>query len=240
MRIVAWNCCGKFSAKYEHLEDLDFDVAVVAECGPLSVDASRPRDLTYELVQPIAGSHKHLGVFARDPWRVAPDREIPSAPWLLPMRVTGPHAFTVLGFWGADPGRFGPYPAQLRRVLEEVLPGLDGDVVVAGDFNAPIASTHRAHAENVALLAQHGLVSAYDATRDEDEPIEPTYYHQMREDQPFHIDHVFVPQTWTRGLSMTVGRYAEWVSSKRSDHVPLIADIDLRTPRPVRRVAGDP
>jgi hypothetical protein len=34
MRLVVWNCNERFSRNYLHLRDLDFDVAVVAECGP--------------------------------------------------------------------------------------------------------------------------------------------------------------------------------------------------------------
>jgi hypothetical protein len=225
MRLIAWNCCEKFDANYVRLRDLDFDIAVIAECGPIQADALQFRGLTSGFVQPVPGSSKHLGVFAQDPWRVTPHPAISAAPWLLPMAVTGPLHFTMLGFWGVEPKRFGSYTSQLRRVIDDVLPTVEGPVVLAGDFNAPIATTRAAHAENVRRLKEHNLVSAFTATRPVDAPLEPTYYRWLREDQPFHIDHVFVPEEWASQLSMTVGGYDRWIASRRSDHVPLLVDV---------------
>ncbi len=228
MRLIAWNCCEKFSSNFVHLRELDFDVAVVAECRPVAPDDRQVRGLTSSFGQPFRGSSKHLGVFAQEPWRVTAHPEIPPEPWLLPMIVSGPTAFTVLGFWGVEPKRFGSYTSQLRRVIDDVLPRIDGPVVLAGDFNAPIASTVMAHAENVRLLGEHRLVSAFTATRAPDDPLEPTYYRWLREEHPFHIDHVFVPQEWAGRLSMSVGRHEDWVLRRRSDHVPLIVDVAPR------------
>jgi len=226
MRLVAWNCCEKFATNYIHLRDLNFDVAVIAECGRLEDDALQSRALTSSFVQPVPGSSKHLAVFAQEPWSVTPHPEIPAAPGLLPMAVSGPVTFTLLGFWGVDPTMFGSYTSQLSHVISHVLPLVQGRVVLAGDFNAPIASTLVAHAENVRRLKEHHLVSAYTATRRPDAPLEPTYFHRLREEHPFHIDHVFVPESWATHLQMTVGGYQQWVASRRSDHVPLLVDID--------------
>jgi endonuclease/exonuclease/phosphatase family metal-dependent hydrolase len=156
-----------------------------------------------------------------------PHPMIPTAPWLLPMAVTGAVPFTLLGFWGVEPKRFGSYTSQLRQVIGDVLPLVDGPAILAGDFNAPIATTIDAHAENVRRLEGHRLVSAFAATRPWDAPLESTYYRWLREQYPFHIDHVFVPEEWVSQLSMTVGGYDQWVASRRSDHVPLLVDIGV-------------
>ena len=228
MRIVSWNCCEKFAANYLHLLDLDFDVAVVAECSPIDVGLGQERGLSHAFVRPIPNGPKHLGVFAQEPWRLEPLPFIEPSPWLLPVGVSGPVEFTLLGLWGGEPKRFGSYASQLRHVATDVLPNVDGPVVLAGDLNAPIGSSARAHAENVELLAAQGLVSAFTATRGNGASHkEPTYYRWLRAEHPFHIDHVFVPEAWTVGLTMTVGGFDEWVSSKRSDHVPLIVDVAI-------------
>lgn len=171
----------------------------------------------------FASNFVHL--FAQGPWRVTPHTEIRPESWLLPMIVTGPTPFTLLGFWGVDPRLFGSYTSQLRRVIDDVLPTIEGPVVLAGDFNAPITTTAVAHTENVRLLAEHRLVGAYTVTRGTDTTREPTYYRWLREEHPFHIDHVFVPEEWASRLSMTVGSYEDWVLSRRSDHVPLLVDV---------------
>lgn len=200
VRLIAWNCCEKFAANYVHLRDLDFDIAVVAECAPIQPDAFQVRGLTSSFVQPIPGSSKHLGVFAQDPWSVTPHPRISVAPWLLPMAVTGPFAFTILGFWGVEPRRFGSYPSQLRRVIDEVLPTVEGPVVLAGDFKPDAQG--------------------------------------LRENQPFHIDHVFVPHEWSSQLSLTVGGYDQWIASRRSDHVPLVVDVGAPVTVPIGEAAS--
>lgn len=46
MRFVAWNCCERFDRTYLHLRDLDFDVAVVCECGFFEPGLGETREVT--------------------------------------------------------------------------------------------------------------------------------------------------------------------------------------------------
>jgi len=114
-------------------------------------------------------------------------------------------------------------------VVADVLPSIAGPVVLAGDLNAPISSTPadaRRHANTVTQLAELGFVSAFTTSRGEIDPLtEPTLYHQRKLEQPFHIDHVFVSTDWTSGIEVAVGTFANWVATKRSDHVPIIVDM---------------
>ena len=226
VRLVTWNCCGSFAQKYAHLLDLDFDLTVVSECAPLPADTdTSSRGLTQLTQQPFPGTSKHLGVFARSPWRIEPVHGLSARPWLLPVRVTGPRSFVLLAFWAAEPRRFGSYTDQMARVIDDVLPAVEGEVVIAGDWNAPIPSSAAAHARNTAALAEHDLVDAFTTSRTApDRLAEPTYFHWRKENQPFHIDHVFVPRAWAQGISLDIGTYDEWVASARSDHVPLVLD----------------
>ena len=236
MRLVAWNCNERFDRNYLHLRDLGFDVAVVTECGPFEPGLGQLRAVSSVLKLAVeqAGHTKHIGVLAQDPWHVEPLALIPSQPWLLPVRVTGPLDFTILAVWALGPTWIEhrlTYAEQTARVVAEVLPSIRGPVVVAGDFNAPIssnASSARQHAHSVSKLLEHGLVSAFAAARGDADPLtEPTLYHQWKAEQPFHIDHAFVPKEWTSGIELTVGTYAAWVAAKRSDHVPIIIDLVL-------------
>ena len=71
-------------------------------------------------------------------------------------------------------------------------------------------------------------MSAFTAACGEVDPLmEPTFYHRWKAAQPFHIDHVFVPKEWTSGIQLSIGTYDEWVATKRSDHVPIVADPSL-------------
>jgi endonuclease/exonuclease/phosphatase family metal-dependent hydrolase len=123
------------------------------------------------------------------------------------------------------------YAQQTARVIADVLPSIAGPVVLAGDLNAPIQSNvagARQHADSAARLLAHGLISAFTVARGDADPLTaPTLYHQWKAQQAFHIDHAFVPKEWTGGIELSVGSYADWVATKRSDHVPLIIDLPL-------------
>lgn len=234
MRLIAWNCNERFDRNYLHLRDLDFDVAVVSECGPFEPElmVTRTGSSVLKLAVDQPRHTKHIGVLAQEPWHVDALPLIPNQPWLLPVKVTGPVDFTVLAVWALGPewveGRLS-YAAQTARVIAGVLPSIVGPVVLAGDLNAPISSTPTdagRHASSVSRLAALGLVSAFTTARGEVDPLtEPTLYHQRKFEKPFHIDHVFVTRSWTRGIEVTVGTYANWVATKRSDHVPIIVDM---------------
>lgn len=238
MRLVAWNCNERFDRNYLHLRDLAFDVAVVTESGPFEPELGEVRAVSSVLKLAVdrPGHTKHIGVLAQAPWHVEPLPLIPGQPWLLPVKVTGPVEFTVLAVWalGAEwvESRLS-YAAQTARVVSEVLPLIEGPVVLAGDLNAPIPSSPAdglRHADSVGRLLDHGLVSAFTAARGSADPMsEPTLYHQRKLVQPFHIDHVFVAEAWTTGMEVTVGSYEDWVATKRSDHVPVIVDLSLPT-----------
>ena len=112
MRLIAWNCSEGFGRKYRRLRDLDFDVSVVSECGPFEPEPEEGRAVSSVLTLPVnlPGQGKHIGVLARAPWHVEPAASVPSQPWLLPVRITGPLDFTVLAVWALGPasGRGSP------------------------------------------------------------------------------------------------------------------------------------
>lgn len=236
MRLIVWNCNERFDRNHLHLRALDFDVAVVTECGPFEPVLGELRAVSSVLKLAVEQPRhtKHIGVLAQDPWRVEPLPPVTGQPWLLPVSVTGPVEFAILAVWALGPEGVEQrltYAQQTARVITEVLPSIDGPVVLAGDLNAPIASNPagaRQHADSVSRLMAHGLVSAFAVARGDADPLtEPTLYHQWKAEQPFHIDHAFVPKEWTGGIELTVGTYAGWVATKRSDHVPIIIDLLL-------------
>ena len=243
MRLIAWNCNERFNRNYLHLRDLNFDVAVVTECGPFEPELNETHAVSSVLKLAIdePGHTKHIGVLAKNPWHAEPLPLVASQPWVLPVKITGPVDFTVLAVWALGPnwvkGRLS-YAAQTAQVVAEVIPSIVGPVVLAGDLNAPISSTPadaRRHANTVGQLASLGLVSAFTTTRGEIDPLtEPTLYHRRKLERSFHIDHVFVSKDWTTGIEVTVGTYEDWVATKRSDHIPLIVDVpscDMLTAR---------
>jgi exodeoxyribonuclease-3 len=130
-------------------------------------------------------------------------------------------------------GRVGP----LRRSLDEYGDFLqEHPAVVAGDFNDNVQwdkpKKANNHGSNVSKLATLGLRSAYHHCRGESQgaELEPTIFWRDRKfDGPrYHIDYCFIPVAWTKSiLSVTVGRFEDWVGNGLSDHVPIVLDVNL-------------
>jgi endonuclease/exonuclease/phosphatase family metal-dependent hydrolase len=149
-------------------------------------------------------------------------------PWALPVQVVGPVEFLAVGLWPVQlsgrPGDVG----QIARTLDWLDQHHDNQpVVLAGDFNAPISTTLVAYQRLQSRFAALGLTDAFQHARPGQRDASPTLYMHRRQHEPFHIDHILIPQGWTRGLSVTVGDYDTWVGSGRSDHTPLTADLPV-------------
>jgi exodeoxyribonuclease-3 len=134
----------------------------------------------------------------------------------------------VLGLWPAKPPGWPDYVPQIAQALDWVESLTDEEVVVAGDFNAPVPSSVRAYRRVAARYARLGLADAYRHARglsDDEEPAEPTYFHEWKREKPFHIDRVLLPVSWVSGAAVEVGDFDTWVASKRSDHVPVVVEL---------------
>lgn len=233
MRLGTWNCCLQFGTNLHHLLALEVDVAVVCEAQAVDVWPSTAGGRTVSgITRPVGqGGQKHLAVIGCRPWTMTPHPELESAPpWTLPVLVDGPVPFTMLALWPVKaPGWPADYVQQIEHAvgwLEEQ--PIDGPVVVAGDFNAPIAESRARYARVVERFSALGLVDAYLTARDlgpDGVVPEATYYHWRRQGLPFHIDHVMLPKSWANDAQVEIGDFESWVASGRSDHVPVVVDV---------------
>jgi len=232
VRIATWNCCGKYEENLGHLLDEDVDLAVVCEAAARSGSPVHGgRDVTGWSQRVWSESYRELAVVARDPYSAVRHPRSGSAPtWMLPMSVSGPVPFTLIGVWTVVYGGALSYVRLLELVTDWLERGrLTEPVVIAGDFNAPITSSQAQYDRVERRLRDLGLVDAYRTTRglgDGEAVTEPTYYQYRRQEKPFHIDHVFVPVEWANRVKVEVGDYDTWVGSGRSDHVPVIVELD--------------
>jgi hypothetical protein len=232
VKLATWNCCGQFDTNLPHLLDLGVDVAILCEArAPASWPATPDGRVVTGLSRRVwAESWKELAVVACDPWSVSLHEAAESAPaWTLPVRVSGPTPFTLVALWPVVfPGTPG-YVGQIDRAVDWIEQNSgEAPVVLAGDFNAPIASSQAQYDQVARRLDGLGLLDAYRVSRGLEEgepPTEATYYHHRRREQPFHIDHLMLPATWTDAAKVEVGDFDTWVARGRSDHVPLIAEV---------------
>lgn len=227
MRLLTWNCNrGAYAKKAAFLNALMPDVSVIQECARPVTESDRRLWFGDNPRQGIA-------VRASGAYRLRSLSQLDDVPpYVIPVEVTGPVSFTLLVVWSKRHPKF-PYVEGVVRAVELYRHLLSGNPsVVMGDFNSNAIwdAGHAANANHsalVALLAELGLESAYHAFYGEahGEESRPTYYFHWDEQQPFHIDYCFIPRKWLRRVRrVDVPSYAEW--SGRSDHRPLIVDID--------------
>jgi exodeoxyribonuclease-3 len=230
LRIVTWNCCrGKFAAKTAFVRQLAPDVAVIQECA--RPDAESP-EARWAGENPLQG----IAVLTANGYTAEPihvDADVPK--WMVPFRITGPEAFTLVAVWAL------PMASSYSRA---VCLGIDaladliasGPTVITGDFNAsPIFDRKRVQWTYGAIEARlHALelASAYHTFHAEapGEETRATYYHMWRQDLAYHLDYCFVPRTWLPRIErVDVGGFEEWKG--RSDHRPVGVELSVMKDR---------
>jgi exodeoxyribonuclease III len=244
MRLVAWNCAMALHRKFEALQALRPDVAVIAECAEPARLAER-LDLSGLSSSPVwvgENPNKGLAVFGFNGLRIAlAPIHRPRLRFLAPVTVEGAARFNLLAVWAQNfsggirrKRQHGPLRLGLLRYREFLA---SAPCVIAGDFNnntiwdRPGWRMNHAHA--VARLAAGGLVSAYHELRGEvpGAELEPTHYwRDRRKDGPtYHIDYVFLPRLWLAGLKeVEIGSFEAWCGNGLSDHVPVVVEVDVR------------
>ena len=243
LRIVSWNCAGALQRKWPYLLELQPDIAVEPE-------ACNPQRLGYP--PPVPGEpgqsdwigrlqHKGLAAFSFGEWKLTrhPQRD-ERLEWILPLIVTGPTDFTLIGVWSMNHRASQPVPQGLPRSQPLAAAELydfekeRGRLVVVGDFNSASQwdTPKRPNFANlIKCCSEVGLSSAYHRLNDEPFGAEtkPTHWWRDRKiDGPrYHIDYAFIPDTWVEHAHFEVGSFAQWVAVAGSDHAPLVLDIDL-------------
>jgi exodeoxyribonuclease-3 len=157
--------------------------------------------------------------------------------WLRPVRLTpsdlGLPSFVLLAFWalGSVHERLPSYASQFTEVLETWSDVIAKEpTVIAGDFNASAKSRSPAHLRNVATAERLGLASAYHAfhrlEHGNERDMTLRWIGRGKVESRYHCDFVFVPAGWLDAVrGVTVGEWAEWIDSGRSDHAPVMVEF---------------
>jgi exonuclease III len=231
MRIVVWNCKMAFSRKWQFLQNLSPDIAVIPECSKNSIETAAKCGFDCRWFG--ENPHKGLGVLIAKPWVIVESKE-PQNKWIVPLQISGPANFLLIAVWASQVSKNPKdnYIVQVHRAVKANPGWFNGQpVVLCGDFNSNAIWDKKRkegnHSAVVKFLADRNIVSAYHHFFLEDHGREtrPTHYLWHHENRSFHIDYVFLPENWaTRIREVEVGKYLEW--TKFSDHVPLVVNLD--------------
>jgi exonuclease III len=228
MKLITWNCAGRFAKTAGVLFEQDPDIAVIQECLESTVHLVMP--VGYKALWFGNDDQKGLAVFCKAHWQIRALAQ-PSHNWFVPIAVTGAENFTLVAVWSCPPVRgHQAYVKLLREALAANAHWLGhGNVVVAGDFNSNTIFNKprsRHHTNLVVDLERLGLTSVYHSRHSKNHGAEEqhTFHLQWNCEKRFHIDYLFVPHGWVSCVTdFEICEPSVWAGLR--DHLPLIASF---------------
>jgi exonuclease III len=232
MRIITWNCAGKFREKFDHILTLNSDILIVQECEK---DTCIKVNEKYKMKSLWFGDKVHykgLGIFYKT------DCEINLYNYfsfnyklIIPLVVDLKKIkFHLMPVW-----TFSEEKRSYNIQLEEAIPFYTdylkvSEVLVIGDYNAPYRKGAKPNyiGKIDTQLKALNLQSIYHVFNNVEigEHIESTFYHQRNIEFPHMLDYAYGSKYFQDNISnVSVGNYADWID--KSDHMPLILDFNI-------------
>lgn len=217
LKVVSWNCNGKFRTKFKEIIKLNADIYVIQECeDPSHTEAAEYKEFAANSVWIGTDKNKGLGVFCK------PEVTIKPLDWpayclrnFLPVLID--HKYVVVGVWACK-----PYIEEYYIYQNINIDKYDGNTIIIGDFNSnrmwDREHPHRNHSAVVDELAAKGLSSAYHYISEESqgEETSPTFYLYRHQDKGYHIDHCFCDAKKIVEYKVDGPEWLEY-----SDHTPI-------------------
>ena len=223
LKIVSWNCNGKFREKFKEIIEEDADIYVIQECE----DPSRSTDEEY---REFAGQnyiwtghlhYKGLGIFAKDDVKIEKIECKGEFEHFIFVNVND--SFNLLGLWAMP-----EYVEMIHDFFDANENVFDKNLIMCGDFNSSVAfNNHHPKSKNHTVLNEKleskGLFSVYHAFTGDEQGSEKsmTFYQARHLNNPFHLDFVYAGGDVVKEFNI-LDAY-KWITV--SDHLPLLFKI---------------
>lgn len=223
LKIVSWNCNGKFREKFNEIIDLEADIYVIQECED-------PAQSTEEEYKEFAGDnyfwtgnlhYKGLGIFAKDDVKLERIEDNGEFQHFIPVRVND--EFNLLGVWAMS-----KYVEMIHDYFDANEELFDENLVMCGDFNSnEVFNGHHPKAKNHTVLDEKlvskGLKSVYHEITGDEQGCEKskTFFQARHLNNPFHLDFVYAAENVVKDFEIL--DHYRWVTV--SDHLPLVFKI---------------
>lgn len=222
MRIISWNCNGKFREKFQSIIKISADIYVIQECeNPKKYIESEYFKFARNYFWIGEKENKGLGIFA------AEQTKIKKNDWgkcnlrcFLSVKVDD--EFDLVGVWACK-----PYIEEYYLYQHINIENYNKKTIVIGDFNSNSLWDkkygNRNHTNVVNELEEKGLISAYHYTYNEKQGCESqkTFYLYRNIDKGYHIDYCFIDKK--RLKKFEILNDSKWL--KLSDHMPMAIEI---------------
>lgn len=221
MRIVSWNCNGKFREKFKEIQKLNADIYVIQECeNPANTNNPNYKNFANNYIWTGHNPNKGLGIFASE------STIIQNNNWnsyclrnFLSVKIN--NRFDLVAVWACK-----PYIEEYYIYQSIHIDKYNSDTILIGDFNSnqiwDNSYGDRNHSKTVSELNGAGLVSAYHFITGEKQGKEKqhTFYLYRHLDKGYHIDHCFINKANIK--TYKIENKEIWLSY--SDHIPIILE----------------
>lgn len=224
MRIVSWNCNGRFRDKFCEIKSLNADIYVIEECE----DPAQSKQKEYQAFASNSvwvgdNKNKGLGIFARKGINIENNNwETLCLRNFVSVKIN--NDFDLVGVWACD-----PYIEEYY-IYQYINYNLyNSRTIIIGDFNSnkkwDKKHSQRSHSNVVAKLEGKDLVSAYHYVMHENqgEETQYTFFMHRNREKSYHIDYCFIDKTRINNFVVDY-KTDKWL--KYSDHLPIVLDIN--------------
>lgn len=239
MRIVSWNCQGKFRAKFSDVWKLQPDVLVIQECENFEQYSFKFDVEPNSKIWVGDMKSKGLGILSFSNSAVEKIDVAQIGRFVVPVRLkTKEEEITLFVVWAMD-DKNNPrnrYIGQVWLALQEFEPLLNEKTILIGDFNSntiwdfPKRTRIANHSDVVDFLSERRIQSVYhllEKQRHGEEAIN-TFFLYRKLEKGYHIDYCFASENLIeRTNRFEIGKSEEWIG--RSDHMPLIFEFQHKT-----------
>lgn len=232
MKIISWNCNGKFREKFKDIINEDADIYVIQECE----DPARAKSDEYKEFAGDSyfwtgkGKDKGLGIFAKEEVNLEKISDLNEEDFSNFIALKVNDSFNLLGVWAMP-----PYVEMIHDFFDENTSLFNEKLVMCGDFNSNTIwdKEHRTkdregNAKDQTnmnrKLESRNLKSVYHNLNNEEQGKESqkTFYLYRHLDKPYHIDYVYAGEGIVNNLEILDAD--EWINL--SDHMPLVFKLD--------------
>lgn len=223
IKIVSWNCNGKFREKFKEIIEEDADIYVIQEC-------ENPAESTDDDYKEFAGEnyfwkghlhYKGLGIFPGEGVEMEKIETNGDFDHFLAFRVND--SFNLLGVWAMP-----KYVEMIHDFFDANEELFDENLIMCGDFNSSVVfNGHHPKAKNHTVLDEKlqskNLLSVYHDLTGEEQGREKsmTFYQTRHLNYPFHLDFVYAGENVVKEL--VILDHYKWITL--SDHLPLVFKI---------------
>ena len=232
MKIISWNCNGKFREKFKDIIKEDADIYVIQECeDPTLAKSDEYKEFAGDNYFWTGDSKdKGLGIFAKEDITLEKISDLNEEDFsnFIPLKVND--SFNLLGVWAMP-----PYVEMIHDFFDENISLFDENLVMCGDFNSNTIwdKEHRTKDKEGNAkdqtnmnrkLESCNLISVYHNLNNEKqgEESQKTFYLYRHLDKPYHIDYVYAGEGVVNDLEILDAE--EWIGL--SDHIPLVFELD--------------